>query len=79
MRDKILHFAVSALIVITIGKFAPWWLAATVALLCGAGKEIYDIKHGVPSWLDMSVDFLGILYGLAINLDWALLFGLSEI
>lgn len=68
MRDKMLHFAVSALIVITVARFAPLWASATVAFGLGIGKEVYDIRHGVASWKDLLADLMGVLYGLLICL-----------
>lgn len=67
-NDKLLHAAVCALICITAAKFLPIWVSGLVALVAGVCKEIYDIRHGVPSWWDLLADVAGIAVGILICL-----------
>lgn len=68
MRDKITHAAVCALICIAAAKFLSIWAGALVAIGAGIGKELYDIRHGVPSWFDLLADVVGVLIGIGICL-----------
>ena len=67
-RDKLLHAETCALIVLVLSRLLPVWAAAGISLLCGITKEVWDIKHGVPSWRDLAWDGLGILLGSLLSL-----------
>lgn len=64
--DGLLHIETSALIVAVFGILFPWWVGAIVAALAGIGKEVWDIKYGVPSWHDLLFDLIGILIGVLV-------------
>lgn len=78
--DKALHFSVSA--GIAAGGYAGtalltddehWRLGmgAGLALVAGAGKELYDLTgRGDPSWKDFTWDAIGTLTG--VGLGWVL-------
>ena len=66
--DGLLHIETSALITVVLATFAPWWVAAIVALIIGILKELYDREHGgVASWHDVGCDAAGVLIGLFIS------------
>lgn len=66
-RDSILHAETCALIVLVLSAFLPLWLSATIALLAGIGKELWDKEHGgVPSWTDVLCDLAGVAAGVLI-------------
>lgn len=65
--DGLLHIIVSALIVLFLLPFSPWWFAVIVAALAGAFKEIvWDLllKKGNCSLKDALCDLAGIVIGL---------------
>lgn len=62
-RDGLLHFLASAVIVFTLSIAFPWWAGATISLVAGIVKELWDINHdGVPSWHDIICDVAGIIF-----------------
>lgn len=73
-RDKLLHFICAflvaqlsyVLLAIVCPKRASLLFAAIAATVVSALKEIWDIKHGVPSWSDFIADEVGILIGLLV-------------
>ena len=67
-RDGLLHLETCAMIAIAFGLLLPWWLAGVVSLAAGAGKEIWDIRHGVASWHDVIYDAIGVFIGTIITL-----------
>ena len=66
-RDGLLHIESCALIAAACGLFLPWWLAGAISLAAGAGKEIWDIRHGVASWHDVICDLIGVAIGTTIT------------
>lgn len=79
MKDKILHFSVCAAIVVALAVFARWvglGVAASAilgfyaAMLCGFGKEFFDVKRGRDwkyfDWMDILADFVGAAVGFAV-------------
>ncbi len=66
-RDGLLHIESCALIAAACGLFLPWWLAGVISLAAGAGKEIWDIRHGVASWHDMICDLIGVAIGTILT------------
>lgn len=66
-RDGLLHLETCAMIAIAFGLLLPWWLAGVVSLAAGAGKEIWDIRHGVASWHDVICDLIGAAIGTIIT------------
>jgi putative lipoprotein len=89
-NDKALHFGFSG--ALAIGGYGAatafsesssvrLGYGASVALLAGVGKELWDASgHGTPSLRDFTWDLVGIAVGLAIC--WALdewLFGVKRI
>lgn len=55
--DKLLHFFVSAYIVLALSLFIHWEIAVAVAFLLGVAKELMD---GQIDWKDLAADTLGI-------------------
>ena len=66
-QDGLLHIESCALIAVAVGLFAPWWIAGTVSLAAGIGKEIWDTRHGVASWHDVICDLIGVAIGTIIT------------
>lgn len=67
--DLILHFIVSATIMLCLSFILPNWIAASVTLLIGIIKELYDCVKSNPTGfdkLDIFADILGILTILTI-------------
>lgn len=67
----LLHIETEALIVLVAPKCFGYW-AIIIALLCGIGKELYDIfvkksKIGL-SLRDLLMDSIGILLGVLVSL-----------
>ena len=64
--DGLLHVIISALIVLIMQIFAPWWAAVLVAFLIGVAKElIWDLwfKKGQMQVKDLICDLAGIIIG----------------
>ena len=67
-NDKLLHAESCALIVIVAALFINFWWAGLLGLAAGIGKEIWDKHHGgVPSWLDLLFDVIGVIVGMIIG------------
>ncbi len=74
--DKICHFALCALIVLTVGKVVMLIgageataaaIGSVLALIAGVMKELRDKRTGgIFDWGDMLADVVGILYGVFI-------------
>lgn len=56
--DKIAHFAVSAFLVLALGCFVHWAIAAGVVIILGVAKELWD---GAFNKKDLLADALGVL------------------
>ena len=69
-RDDLLHVETCALITVVVSIILPWWAGGLVALLVGIGKELWDIRYGVPSWKDVLYDFIGAVIGASIALSF---------
>lgn len=73
-QDKMLHFVggllFSQLLYAIASLMLPKWVALLLALIVAtvvaALKEVWDIKHGVPSWADFLASEIGIMTGLSI-------------
>ena len=65
-EDKLKHIVVSAIIVVALNLFLPWWVAGLITLAIGVGKEVYDKVSGKghAEWKDLLADFVGILIGI---------------
>ena len=72
-NDKLLHMGGSYVISSTVSaivydktknKNQAVISGLAVSLLIGAGKEIYDIKHGDSSWGDMFANTVGATLGI---------------
>ncbi|MET0283292.1 MAG: hypothetical protein ABW352_02440 [Polyangiales bacterium] len=74
-RDKSLHFGIS--IALGAGGYAgsalllrPRWqralLGGAFAIGVGGAKELWDIRHGDPSWKDFTWDVAGSASGVAV-------------
>ena len=64
--DGLLHVIISAMIVLIMQIFAPWWAAVLVAFLIGVAKElIWDLwfKKGQMQVKDLICDLAGIIIG----------------
>ena len=69
--DGLLHVIVSAMIVLIMQIFAPWWAAVLVAILVGVGKElIWDLwlRKGQMQVKDFICDAVGVLIGCLVFL-----------
>ena len=67
-KDKQLHLAVSALIVLVFTPLLGLYCAALSSLIIGAAKElIWDwwLGRGCADWWDMAYDVLGIALAVA--------------
>lgn len=70
-KDKILHFVVSALLMIIINCLFNVKVAVITTLAIGALKEVvwdYALNNGKASWQDFLADVVGTLAGLVITL-----------
>lgn len=67
-RDDLLHIETCALIAVIVSLVLPWWAGGLAAICVGIGKELWDIKHGVPSWKDIMYDLIGAITGSVIAL-----------
>ena len=73
-KDKLLHFicgaAVSQVAFAATVSFTSNWIAALIsveaAVLAGACKEWWDVRHGVPSWKDFLATVLGGVLGAIV-------------
>ncbi len=64
--DALLHFAYSALIVLSLAPFLPLPLAIACSLGVGAAKELLwdlGLGRGNPEWRDMGWNIVGVAYG----------------
>lgn len=62
--DGLLHFALSALIVIVIATFAPVWVAVALTFTAGTAKEFQDMLLGGKFSLhDLICNMSGIALG----------------
>lgn len=63
-KDKLLHFAVSAVITSIFNLFMPFWSLFMVMSLIFFGKEIYDFCcNGDPDYKDILADYVGFIVG----------------
>lgn len=65
-KDKILHFVISALIVLILAPFIKIAPAILIAAAVGLGKEViwdYVLGKGTPDLADLLADIFGILAG----------------
>lgn len=61
--DKLLHFIAGAVIAGIAAIVWPLWLALTMAILAGAGKEAIDyLRHGKPELMDFIFTAVGAVY-----------------
>lgn len=64
--DGMAHIIVSAVMLLALQIFLPWWIAVPAVLAIGVAKEvIYDkwLSKGTPQWKDILCDFIGLLIG----------------
>ncbi len=64
--DSLLHFAYSALIVLSLAPFIPLPFAVACSLSIGAAKELLwdlGLGRGNPEWRDMGWNVVGVIYG----------------
>lgn len=68
-QDKILHFSVgcgiSTVVTGVTDKHAVWYGIGS-SVIIGAGKEIYDIKHGNPDAKDFIATTIGGVVGSCV-------------
>ena len=65
-KDKLLHFAVSALMGSALRWCgAEWYWAVAIVMAIGIGKEVYDKVSGKGNceWGDLLADLLGAVTG----------------
>ena len=64
--DGLKHIIVSAIIITILNIFLPIWLSATITLVIGIGKELYDkiSDKGCAEWKDIVCDIIGIIIGV---------------
>jgi ABC-type transporter Mla maintaining outer membrane lipid asymmetry permease subunit MlaE len=68
-HDKLLHFLVSALLLMYLAQFMTLVGATIVALAIGGVKEYfwdYLLKKGTPDWHDMFANILGVIISLIV-------------
>jgi len=72
-KDKLLHMGGSYVISSTVSaivydktknKKCALVSGLAVSMIIGAGKEIYDRKHGDPDWNDMLANTVGATLGI---------------
>lgn len=65
-HDKLLHFAICAVITSVLHLFLPTWATMLIVMGVAVGKEIYDKVSGKGSaeWGDVAADVLGIIVGI---------------
>lgn len=64
-KDKLLHFAVSAVITSIFNLFMPFCGLFMVMSLIFLGKEIYDFySNGDPDHNDILADYVGFIVGV---------------
>lgn len=63
--DKVAHFAVSAFLVLALGRFVHWAISAGVVIALGVAKELWD---GAFDKKDLLADVLGVLLGTVLLL-----------
>lgn len=64
--DGLAHIIVSAVLILALQIFLPWWVAVLVTLAIGIAKEmIWDmwLHKGMPQWKDIICDIVGIAIG----------------
>lgn len=64
--DGMAHIIVSAVLLLILQIFLPWYVSVPAVLLIGIAKElIYDkwMKKGTPQWKDIICDIVGIAIG----------------
>lgn len=64
--DGLLHVIISAMMVLIVQIFTPWWAAVLVAIVAGVAKElIWDLwlRNGQIQVKDLICDLAGILIG----------------
>lgn len=64
--DKLLHFLISALMVLCLNAFFNPAISAGVVILIGVAKEAiwdYLLKKGTPELEDIFADLLGVVFG----------------
>jgi uncharacterized membrane protein YjdF len=72
--DKLLHFIFGLLIAqvlytllsIGFGKWMSVLGSMFLSSMLAAAKELWDIKHGVPSWNDFLASEIGVIVGLLV-------------
>ena len=65
-HDKLLHFAVCAVLSAVLHLIFPVWVVVSVMAILSVGKEIYDqiSGEGTPEWKDLIADAIGIIIGV---------------
>ena len=65
-EDKLKHIVVSAIIMVALNLFLPWWVAGLITLAIGVGKEVYYkvSGKGCAEWGDLFCNLFGILIGI---------------
>ena len=63
--DKLLHAAVSFILVALLGLFCTPFLALCIGIVIGICKELYDdlSDRGTPEVLDLVADAIGVSLG----------------
>jgi VanZ family protein len=64
-HDKLLHFALSAIISMVLSAFLPSWAAICITMGIGIAKELYDhfSKQGQAEVADLLADLIGAIVG----------------
>lgn len=68
-QDKSKHFIAGFVIAIIASLFVGYLIAVIVAILAGAGKEIYDkvTGKGTPEFLDFVATVVGAIAAIATS------------
>lgn len=65
-RDKLLHFAVCAILTAVLKLVMPFWIVILAVSVVAVVKEIRDkvTGKGNAEWGDLLADFIGIIIGI---------------
>ena len=65
-HDKLLHFAICAVLSAILNLFFPVWIVVSLVAILSVGKEAYDqiSSEGTPEWKDLIADAIGIIIGI---------------
>ena len=65
-HDKLLHFAVCAVLSAVLNLIFPVWIVVSLVAILSFAKEAYDqiSGKGTPEWKDLVADAIGTIIGI---------------